>query len=160
MGGSGDERLPTVTSRRIVLGLDGSEGATRALDWCVEHAPLLDAEVVAVYVIDVALFVPPPSALTPPFTLDDHARDELRAALEDWVAPLRARDIPCRTVLTDGSPAAAIEDVAAREGADLVVVGRRGRGGFAELLLGSTPHSLAHHARRPVLVVPAVHSTG
>lgn len=42
-----------MTTRRIVLGVDGSEGAASAVSWCREHAPVLDAEVIATYVIDL-----------------------------------------------------------------------------------------------------------
>jgi nucleotide-binding universal stress UspA family protein len=55
--------------------------------------------------------------------------------------------------MEDGRPARVIADVADREDADLVVVGRRGRGGIAELLLGSVSHELTHHCDRPVIVV-------
>jgi nucleotide-binding universal stress UspA family protein len=48
-----------------------------------------------------------------------------------------------------------IADVAERENADLIVVGRRGRSGVAELLLGSTSHELVLHSKQPVLVVSA-----
>ena len=40
------------------------------------------------------------------------------------------------------------------EKADLVVTGKRGRGGFAELILGSTSHVLSHHLDRPLVIVP------
>jgi nucleotide-binding universal stress UspA family protein len=40
------------------------------------------------------------------------------------------------------------------EGAELVVTGRHGRGGFAELVLGSTSHELSHHLDRPLVIVP------
>jgi nucleotide-binding universal stress UspA family protein len=45
-------------------------------------------------------------------------------------------------------------EIARTEGAELVVTGRRGRGGFAELLLGSTSHQLTHHVDRPLVIVP------
>jgi nucleotide-binding universal stress UspA family protein len=54
-----------------------------------------------------------------------------------------------------------IMKVAADVEADLVVVGRRGHGGFSELLLGSVPHALSHHCDVPVVIVPvrtAAHS--
>jgi nucleotide-binding universal stress UspA family protein len=48
-----------------------------------------------------------------------------------------------------------IAAVADREKADVVIVGRRGRGGVAELLLGSASHELVLHSKRPVLVISA-----
>jgi nucleotide-binding universal stress UspA family protein len=62
--------------------------------------------------------------------------------------------IPFRTVVLDGTPASAIIALADKEEADLVVTGRRGRGGFAELLLGSTSHQLSLHLNRPLVIVP------
>lgn len=140
--------------RRIVLGLDGSAGAQRARDWCATYAPLLDAEVIGVHALNPAVFLPAPDTLAAPAVLDD-VRAGLREALEEWIAPLRAADVPCRTLLVDGSPAGALNNAADAEGADLIVVGRRGSGGFAGLLMGSVPHALSHHARRTLVVVPA-----
>jgi nucleotide-binding universal stress UspA family protein len=59
-----------------------------------------------------------------------------------------------RTVLAERYAADLIRSTAETEQADLVVVGRRGLGGFAELLLGSTSHQLAHHLDRPLVIVP------
>ena len=72
----------------------------------------------------------------------------------DWCAPLTKAHVAFRTVVTDGSPAAAIIAVAQHEQADLVVTGRRGLGGFKELLLGSTSHELSHHLDCPLVIVP------
>jgi nucleotide-binding universal stress UspA family protein len=55
--------------------------------------------------------------------------------------------------MKDGRPASVIADAADSVDADLVVVGRRGLGGVAELLLGSVSHELAHHCKCPVLLV-------
>jgi len=144
----GDAAL--VKTCRLILGLDGSDGSQAALEWCREHAALLDAEVIAVGVIDLAPLIGLPWAGAPP--LEDFRR-EMSAALEISVATLRATGVTCRTIVKEGNPAAMLEEVADESG-DLIVVGRRGRGGFAEMLLGSVPHALAHHARGPLLVVP------
>ena len=54
----------------------------------------------------------------------------------------------------NGSATVGLLNAARDEDADLVVVGRRGLGGFAELLLGSTSHQLSQHLGRPLLIVP------
>lgn len=141
--------------RRIVVGLDGSPGSKAALDWVIEYAPLLDAEVIAVHSMDVAMAMPPPTVAAPPFVVDDELRAAMRDALHEWCAPLREAGVPYRAELYEGSPVGALTAAAEQEHARLIVVGRRGRGGFAELILGSVPHSLAHHAPVPVVIVPA-----
>jgi nucleotide-binding universal stress UspA family protein len=144
-----------MAARRIVLGVDGSIGAAAALDWCIQCAPPLDAEVIAVHVLDVGpLYFGPATiaALQPPIA---QVRRDRVAMLEKWAEPLADAGVQHRTELVDGLPAPQLDQVAIDEDADLIVVGRRGTGGFAELLLGSVPHALAHHAHRPVLIVPA-----
>lgn len=85
-------------------------------------------------------------------------RERLRADLagqlaagRDWLAS-HYPDVDIRAELVDGPPA----EVLIRESAtsELVVVGTRGRGGFAGMLMGSTSQGVLHHARGPVLVVP------
>jgi nucleotide-binding universal stress UspA family protein len=72
---------------------------------------------------------------------------------QDWCQPLADAGIAFRAVIVDGGPEALIA-LAASVQADILVVGRRGRGGFAELVLGSFSHHLVHHSTHPVLVVP------
>ncbi len=62
-------------------------------------------------------------------------------------------DVPVDVVVRNGRPATALLDVAREVGADLVVVGRRGRGGFAGLLMGSVSRTVAQRATSPVAVV-------
>lgn len=140
---------------KIVVGVDGSVSAGHAVDWCAAVAPALDAEIIAVHSIEIPVYsasgfgaapVPPPSA---------SERDAVRAMIEgEWCAPLTKASVRFRSVVADGSPAAAIIAVAQHEDADLVVTGRRGLGGFKELLLGSTSHELSHHLDRPLVIVP------
>jgi nucleotide-binding universal stress UspA family protein len=62
--------------------------------------------------------------------------------------------VPCLSIVTDGPPASAIIAIAEEGQAGLVATGRRGLGGFVDLLLGSTTHHLAVHLDRPLLIVP------
>jgi nucleotide-binding universal stress UspA family protein len=142
---------------KIVVGVDGSEHSTRALEWCARYAKPLGAEVVVVHAIEIPIYpaiglgsayMPiPATSEQNPAELEDHISRE-------WCAPLTKAEVPFRVVCTMGVPSVVVMQVAAREDADLVVAGRRGRGGFAELLLGSTSHQLSHHLDRPLVIVP------
>jgi nucleotide-binding universal stress UspA family protein len=152
--------MPASRTKRIVVGVDGSDQALAALEWAIEMARPMSAEIVAVFA------VPPPSyvgygydAVPPPLDLDWRAA--VRQEFErEWCRPLHESGIPHRLVMEDGRAASVIADVADSEDADLVVVGRRGRGGIAELLLGSVSHELGHHCHRPVVLVSHARSAG
>src|SRR5579864_9761601 len=138
--------------KRIVVGIDGSEHARAALEWAIRMAKGMGAEIIAVYAVYVPMYFPEPYGI--PVQFDEEWRKEIKAEFEDkWCLPLRDAGLEYRTVMRDGRPASVIADVADEEGADLIVVGRRGRGGAAELLLGSVSHELALHSRKPVLLI-------
>jgi nucleotide-binding universal stress UspA family protein len=140
---------------KIIVAVDGSEHSHRAVEWCAKYAEKLGAEVIAVHAIETAVytagvgFTPVPAVYTP------QQEDELREILtEHWCAALTQANVPFKTVMHVGYPSNVICDIARSEDADLVVAGRRGRGGFAELMLGSTSHQLAQHVGRPLVIVP------
>ena len=138
--------------KRIVVGVDGSDHSKVALDWVIRMAKGMGSEVTAVYGIDVPTYFPQPYGI--PVQFDEQWRKEIKAEFEDkWCLPLKGAGLSYRTVMRDGRPATVISAVADEELADLIVVGRRGRGGAAELLLGSVSHELALHSRRPVLLI-------
>jgi nucleotide-binding universal stress UspA family protein len=139
----------------IVVAVDGSESAARAVRWTAEHARPLGARVVAVHALEEPVYAVPPMVAVSMGPLPPEVRTEVRTVLErDWCAPLADAGIEYQAELVDGPPAAAIIRVAQQHDADLVVVGSRGRGGFSELLLGSVSHQLAHHVARPLVIVP------
>jgi nucleotide-binding universal stress UspA family protein len=141
-----------VTLRRIVVGIDGSEASARGLRWAVELATGTDAEVVAVHALGLLVHLGPGSDDTAPAQLH---REEVRARFEQhWCASLRTADFRHRCLLVEGSPVMGLLDAAGRLRADVIVVGRRGAGGFPGLQLGSTSHQLVAHAEVPVVVVP------
>jgi nucleotide-binding universal stress UspA family protein len=140
---------------RIVVGVDGSPSSERAVKWCAAHATAMKAEVVAVYSIEMPVYATGGFGAVSLPVPSEPDRDELRDVMRrEWCAPLSKANVPFRVELMDEAPAPAIISVAEREDADLVVTGRRGRGGFAELLLGSTSHQLSHHLDRPLVIVP------
>jgi nucleotide-binding universal stress UspA family protein len=139
----------------IVVGVDGSDASARAVQWCAKYAVSLDATVVAVHAVDLPVYAPPTFASFQGLSLTEQQRDNLRdIATRDWCKPLADAGVPHHVVLMDGGAAHAIIEVANTENAELVVTGRRGRGGFAELVLGSTSHHLSHHLNRPFVIVP------
>ncbi len=140
--------------RRIVVGLDGSDQAAGALDWAIDAAMPLGAEIVAVYALHVPISPFDPYAVALPLQYDPQWQAAMKRAFEEeWCRPLRESGLRYRMEMREGKPAAVIADVADLVDADLVVVGRRGRGRVAELLLGSINHELAHQCRRPVLLI-------
>ena len=139
--------------KRIVIGVDGSDAGKHALEWTARLAKTLHSEVIAVYAIDVPVAVPDPYAI--PFLLDDKWRARIAADFQNkWCRPLKTAGVRYRAIMQDGRPASVILDVADREKAELVVVGRRGHGEVAELLLGSVSHEIVLHSKGPVLLVP------
>jgi nucleotide-binding universal stress UspA family protein len=138
--------------KRIVVGVDGSEHSETALKWAIRMARGMGSQITAVYGVYVPMYFPEPYGV--PVQFDEQWRKEIKAEFEDkWCKPLKASGIRYRTVMQDGRPASVIDDVADKENADIIVVGRRGRSGVAELLLGSVSHELATHSKRPVLLI-------
>lgn len=137
---------------RIVVGVDGSRGARRALRWALAEAGRRGAtvDVVHAWSPTVLLASPYVSAYVDP----ELEGNEAKQLLEEVVA----EEVDARTgvlvnpFVAEGHAAAVLLDRA--EGAELLVVGSRGRGGFAGLLLGSVSQQCVHHATCPVVVVP------
>jgi nucleotide-binding universal stress UspA family protein len=141
---------------RIVVGIDGSDTSHRALQWALDAARVHDAAVDAVhawtmpYGLGVGMGLGIVGAALDVTPVEDVARRTLDAAVDS--ADTSGLPGPVTRTMTYGSAAAALLETA--EGADLVVVGSRGLGGFKGALLGSVSHNVAHRATCPVVVVP------
>lgn len=138
---------------RIVVGVDGSEGSIAALRWALEEAQLRGAEVEAVHAWEVPVpalmldgVVPPP----PDVDYVGEAREAVERSIKE-AAGGGDPSVKVKVSVPNGPPASSL--VQASDGADLLVVGSRGRGGFAGLLLGSVSQQCAHHATCPVVIV-------
>jgi len=133
----------------LVVGVDGSPHAAAALEWAAALAGDLGAEVVAVYALGLLAHLP-----TGEEPAQGHRREIDEELRGPWTEVLRARGVGYRTEVVDGNPVIALMAAADRHGARMVVVGRRGTGGFPGLQLGSTSHQLAQHAEIPVAIIP------
>ncbi len=136
---------------RILVGVDGSDDGRRALTWAADLAGRLNAEVVAVHALGLLDRLTPGADLVPS---ESHRAEIMRIFEQEWCALLDDTTVPNRRLLEDGPPAMALLRVVEAEDVDLLVVGSRGVGGFAELLLGSTSMQLVQHANVPVTVLP------
>lgn len=140
---------------KIIVAVDGSEHSLRAVEWCAQYAEKLGAEVIAVHAIEMPVYATGIGFCPVPVVNTPEQEEELKRVLtEHWCAALTHANVSFKTVMNLGYPSDVICEAAKSEDADLVVVGRRGRGGFAELMLGSTSHQLAHHLGRPLVIVP------
>lgn len=139
---------------KMLVAVDGSEPSGRAVRWAAEHAKGLDAQVVAVFALYEPVYAVPPAMVTIPPATPEQIEQIRTTVTNDWCAPLREAGVEYQVMIISGTPAMTIIETAKKVGADLVVAGRRGHGGFSELLLGSVSHQLAHHVGRPLVIVP------
>jgi nucleotide-binding universal stress UspA family protein len=139
------------TMERIVVGVDGSETSRRALRWAVEEARLRGAalEVVLAWHMPYIAGYPYAGVGFDPNTFEQDGRKSLDEVV-DAVDTTGVAKVD--RILTVGDAASAL--LSAATGADLLVVGSRGLGGFAGLLLGSVSHHVTHHATCPVVIIP------
>ncbi len=136
----------------IVVGVDGSENARRALETAAQIASALGTTVVAVHALGMLAVIDGervPAA--------EH-REEIAAELRDrWCAPLdELLSGRWSAELVDGPPSLSLLTAVASHDASFVVVGARGVGGHPDLMLGSTSHQVIQHAACPAIVVPPV----
>jgi nucleotide-binding universal stress UspA family protein len=138
---------------RIVVGIDGSEHSKKALEWAVAEAKLRSAELRVVYAWMLPVYATgygfAPGALVDPVAMGDAARSQLDKTLDDVAGD--AKDVTIERKVVEGMAAQVLVEEA--KGADLLVVGSRGHGGFAGLLLGSVSQQCAHHASCPVVII-------
>lgn len=133
---------------KILVGIDGSEGSKAALRWAIDEAKTHGATIEALYAWSYLDQSALGGDFVPGYSEDD-ARVELDKTVDEVLGTESAVSIE-RTVICE-LPARAL--IKASAGADLVVVGARGLGGFRELLLGSVSHQVANHVACPVTII-------
>ncbi|WP_404869938.1 universal stress protein [Kitasatospora griseola] len=138
----------STAERRIVVGVDGSESSRSALRWAVRQAALTGATVEAV----ITWEYPAVHGWEMPLSDADFstaAEQTLAQVVEEEGDPAHPVEIGRR--VERGNAARVLLDAA--EGAELLIIGSRGHGGFTGALLGSVGQHCVHHATCPVVVV-------
>lgn len=136
----------------VVVGVDGSPASQAALRFALTEARLRGAKLHAVIAWHYPDTYGGPLILPDDYDLRGVAQHTLNAAINEATGDPQQASVQVHPVTAEGHPAAVLLNAA--EGADLLVVGTRGHGGFTGLLLGSVSQQCVHHAPCPVVVVP------
>jgi nucleotide-binding universal stress UspA family protein len=137
----------------VIVGVDGSAGSITALHFAFEEARLRDTtlHVVAAWQVPAMAYAGAAGGAGLA-ELGAELNTLAGKGLEEALNAVEAGDVPVEQHLLEGHPAGVLLDAAA--GADLLVVGSRGLGGFARMLLGSVGQEVTHHAPCPTVIVP------
>ena len=139
----------------IIVGVDGSDHSEQALEWAVKEAAIRHAPLTVLAVHEVASnhWTGHPVI----YPADQPEVEKIRQAAQEAtqkVVDQAGEPGPASVTVRAVSGLAASELIDATADADLVVVGSRGGGGFAKLMLGSVSSKVVHHAHSPVAVIP------
>ncbi|WP_073947384.1 universal stress protein [Streptomyces kebangsaanensis] len=140
---------PSEPRRRVVVGVDGSPSSYAALRWAAGYARLVGGNVEAIHAWDTPSFVGRAGPAIDPKLDLEHARERFAEGLRGAFGDDRPASLEAR--LVEGDPSEVL--IRASEGAEVLVVGSRGLGGFARAMLGSVSQRCAQHAACPVVVV-------
>jgi nucleotide-binding universal stress UspA family protein len=138
----------------IIVGIDGSTYSRQALEWAANEAALRHAPLTVLTVHQSLASYwggPHPADQDLARRARDTAQEETDIVLGKFSEEEQPPSVTVQAVT--GVPAEQLLDVAA--GADMIVVGARGAGGFKRLLMGSVCTQVTHHAHCPVVVIPA-----
>jgi nucleotide-binding universal stress UspA family protein len=147
-----ERRRPVSEWKTIVVGVDGSPGSRKALTWAAAEAALHGADLVVLNVWEHTL-LPPAGSVS---VSERYVPDPSQRTAEDLVQIIREvlgeePPVLVQPHVKQGRPAKVLIEESAN--ADLLVVGKRGHGGFAGLVLGSVSQHVAAYAKCPVTVV-------
>jgi nucleotide-binding universal stress UspA family protein len=148
------------TAHRIVVGIDGSAASREALRWAAKEAEARGVGLQVVGVWSFPMYLDPMGGAHPLPDLLERTEERERKMIDDEIVGVLGASpaVSITKTLRCGSTAPAL--LAESDGADLLVIGSRGRGGFLSVLLGSTAMHCVQHASVPVAVVRAPKTSG
>ncbi len=143
----------SVKLHRILVPIDFSEHAEPVLEWAAHLAEEHHSEIILLHAYHLPVEFQQLEGAYLPQDFWDTVKDEAKQGLTTHSEALRARGIQVRPVVREGYPATVIEDEAANEEVDLIVIGTHGLSGLKHLLLGSIAERVVQKAPCPVLTV-------
>ncbi len=144
----GEVAADAVKLGTVVVGLDGSDNASRALAFAGDLASRAGGRVIVAHAAGGSATIDPAE-----FHLSA-VSTAVQEQVERWCEPLHRRGVDHDVTIKQGDPREVLPEIVAEHDADLLVVGSHGRGAMAHLLLGSVANSLAQHCQVPVTIVP------
>jgi len=144
--------------KTILVPHDFSSCANHACALARDVAKIHGARLVLLHVAELPPMLGPGATVVPeeggaPITVRDYATRSANDRLEDLAKRLRADGVEVTYFATIGNIASEVADAAAREQADLIVMGTHGRTGLAHVVLGSVTERVVRHSAVPVLTV-------
>lgn len=132
----------------VVVGVDGSEHSGRALRWAIDEAKVHGWPLLLVHGIELGVAAASPYGSG---VVLEQLQDAGQQVLDEALRVVNDAGLQAETRMEVGSSAHAL--IEASRGAAMLVVGSRGHGGFAGLLLGSVSSACVHHAHCPVVIL-------
>jgi nucleotide-binding universal stress UspA family protein len=148
------EELESGDMPGIVVGVDGSGHAQRALEWAIKEAAIRHTPLTVVTVHQLVAGYSGRGVVYPHDNEQAEKAGELVKKETDGILAGLGDDRPESVTVEVVSGFPVEELLKASADADLIVLGSRGAGGFSQLLLGSVSHQVTHHAHCPVVIVP------
>jgi nucleotide-binding universal stress UspA family protein len=139
------------TADTVVVGVDGSDSSKAALRWATRQAELTGTALQVVTAWHTPVMIYGPGVL--PFAADFDPESEAKRLLDETIAEVLVDHpgVSCSTLVAEGHPELVL--LQAAQHADLLVLGSRGHGAFAGMLLGSVSEHCAAHSPCPVVIV-------
>ena len=137
--------------KKIVVGTDGSDNSVAALRWAMAEGKAHGATTDVVHCWEFPPIIDPLGIPMMPSV--EEMNNSAERLLKEVIRKVDVSGVSVTTRVMRGSPDSVL--CAAAKNADMLVIGRRGHGGFMGLLLGSIAQQVVHHAPCPVVVVPA-----
>lgn len=141
---------------KILVPIDGSEYAFKALDYAITFAKKFSSEIYIVHIVQTVAAIAYGTDITvPSFMVDlkNHLEENGKRILSTAEVKTKKAGVKAVTMLLYGSPAEEIVNFAEEKGVGLIVVGDRGLGSVARFFLGSVSNKVSRHAPCPVLIV-------